>query len=578
MLRDFSETAKEQALQIVSVTEEDKESRIVDLRRDRWNEYNNLMDRLSITQSINDVNNYQEMILLKNNATKNQIQSIFSKVIGIDNSYGTIMGNVDKELSEIKAYLDTMNFIVTPSNGSFNTSAMDNKFKDILEREEKASAQCLKDSLMQNVDGDLVFNGELLKEYLGKDETQLSDEKKRVLIDVYYELLKKVDIENVLTIISSKYNPDESRMLTEIHTSNKICVAKLEGYDKMYVEILNSVYDLDENGTSFAVSLFSEKKGDTTYSHFGKEYSAKIKDLSIIASYTTYKGKYEDKYITLYDNKHEKKDKVGITGYDVNIKKIKEQNEAIDKKLKQSKYKKSYGDGEEYTDKDGNLISKKDSGFSDTNKIFEYDFSREVSDSAYEGTINLPHDGTITTTVGKSEAHGAFKVGCYSVSRDGKKDFSPGIGVDVGLSCSVLDSEWNQNILGNDQIGLDGEAGVTIGEANANMDAGAYLKDENGNYNPQLYAEGALEYNAAELKGSLETNILGGGAKFGGDVKVGVGAHGKFGYKDGVLKCDLGAALGVGASVNVDVDVAGIATGAAKAASKASKQFFKMFK
>lgn len=43
-----------------------------------------------------------------------------------------------------------------------------------------------------------------------------------------------------------------------------------------------------------------------------------------------------------------------------------------------------------------------------------------------------------------------------------------------------------------------------------------------------------------------------------GGVNFGIGAHADVGYKDGVLKCDIGASLGVGVSLDVEIDISGM--------------------
>ncbi len=580
MFRDFSETSKQQTLQLVSEVE--KDNNIVDMQSNRWNDYNIWMNKLSLNQCVNDVDVYQKTVFAKNKASKEKIESIFNKVTKIDGTYGTIMGNINTELSEILSYIDTMNFIITPSNGVFSSSAMDNKFKDILEREEKASAQCLKDSLMQNVDGDLVFNAELIKEYLGKDETQLSNEKKRVLIDVYYELLKKVDLSKVLNISnsgSSGGNLDTSKMITNIEVRNSISLVGLSGYDKTYVDIINYMYNQDENGKSFATSLLKVTSGESSFSYLGVEASKKSDAMSSVANLTIYSAKYEDENVSIYLNKlnleAEAKDN-GLHLNEDNLKLLNKANEKINEKLVESKYRTEEKDKYYCNEKQQRLIGDGPTFYDKKSTIYEVNKGISVSNSLYEANINTPGNGNIKVDVGRSEAHAGIRAGMYVMGADKKKDiFSPGVEADIGTSYTMLDIDYNQKLLGNDEFGAEANGEIVVGQCSAEAGLGVTLRDENGAINPQANVNVSAEAIGAKAEGDVTGKLFGGEVKAGGSINYGIGGHANVGLKDGVFKVDIGASAGLGASVNFDVDVAGIATGAAKCASKQMNKCWK---
>lgn len=585
MFRDFSETSKQQTLQLVSEVE--KDNNIFDMQSNRWNDYNIWMNKLSLNQCVNDVDVYQKTVFAKNKASKEKIESIFNKVTKIDGTYGTIMGNINTELSEILSYIDAMNFIITPSNGVFNSSAMDNKFKDILEREEKASAQCLKDSLMQDIDGDLVFNAELLKEYLGKDETQLSNEKKRVLIDVYYELLKKVDLSKVLNISnsgSSGGNLDTSKMITNIEVRNSISLVGLSGYDKTYVDIINYMYNQDENGKSFATSLLKVTSGESSFSYLGVEASKKSDLMSSVANLTIYSAKYEDENVSIYLNKlnleAEAKDN-GLHITDEILKKYKDKdiNKKINEKLKKNKYRAEEKDELYFDEKQQLVTGDKPVFYKKKHTLAEANFGVSASNSLLEANINTPGNGNIKVDVGRSEAHAGFRAGMYVMGADKEKEvFSPGVEADIGTSYTMLDIDYNQKLLGNDEFGAEANGEIVVGQYSAEAGLGVTLRDENGEINPQANINVSAEAIKAKAEGDVTGKLFGGEVKAGGSVNVGIGAHANAGLKDGVFKVDIGASAGLGASVNFDVDVAGIATGAAKCASKQMNKCWKNIK
>lgn len=53
-------------------------------------------------------------------------------------------------------------------------------------------------------------------------------------------------------------------------------------------------------------------------------------------------------------------------------------------------------------------------------------------------------------------------------------------------------------------------------------------------------------------------NVLGGEVGVSGSGSVGIGAHADVGYKDGVLKFDIGASVGLGVSVGAEIDIGGM--------------------
>lgn len=90
-----------------------------------------------------------------------------------------------------------------------------------------------------------------------------------------------------------------------------------------------------------------------------------------------------------------------------------------------------------------------------------------------------------------------------------------------------------------------------------------------GKLDVQLGAGASDELIGGEIEGSVGVNILGGEVGASGSLNYGIGAHADVGYLDGVLKCDIGASLGVGASLGFEVDVGGMVDTVTDAASAA---------
>lgn len=135
-------------------------------------------------------------------------------------------------------------------------------------------------------------------------------------------------------------------------------------------------------------------------------------------------------------------------------------------------------------------------------------------------------------------------------------------------------------IIGSDDARFSLFKKVTVGKAEAKADATAQIFGSDGKLDAQLGASAKAEAIAAEVEGSAGINVLGGEVGVKGSVNVGIGAHADVGYRDGVVKVDIGASLGVGASVALEVDVGGMVdtiTDTATAAWEGVKSGWKAF-
>jgi len=139
----------------------------------------------------------------------------------------------------------------------------------------------------------------------------------------------------------------------------------------------------------------------------------------------------------------------------------------------------------------------------------------------------------------------------------------------VGASATVLHGSWDQQWVGNEMLGINSHVEGTVGKAEAKAELNlGFVENNSGNTSFQADVKLSAEAIAAEAKGSVGVNILGGEVGVSGSVNVGIGAHADFGYKDGVIKCDIGASLGVGASVSLELDVGGMVETVAENADK----------
>lgn len=164
------------------------------------------------------------------------------------------------------------------------------------------------------------------------------------------------------------------------------------------------------------------------------------------------------------------------------------------------------------------------------------------------------------------KAEGSAEAGLYTIEVDenGKKRkvFSPQVKAEVKASVSLFEGSAKGEI-GNEYIGADGKLDVTLlsAEAKAKLKVS---KDE------AILTLGS-EANIFKAGGTAGLSILGEKdvVKVGGSIKVGVGAQANFNLKNGKVKCDIGATLGVGVEVSFEVDIKGTVNATCKAAKSA---------
>lgn len=224
----------------------------------------------------------------------------------------------------------------------------------------------------------------------------------------------------------------------------------------------------------------------------------------------------------------------------------------------------------QYFDLDGNTVRGDVPDFYKQQlKVAELKNQIEANISYYDGTFGVGENSKINVVIGNAEAHSGISRGLYVVGKDGERKFSPGVNAEVGVSATALDLNWEQQWLGDEMFGLNSDVGVTVGKADATASIGAQIYGEDGELDLQLGANAKAEVIAAEAKGSVGVNVLGGEIGASGSVNFGIGAHADAGYKDGVLKFDVGASLGLGVSFGAEVDIGGMADTVCDAASSA---------
>ncbi len=558
--RDFSEVAKQKMLGLVTQVENEKWGDFTDWIGDRWYDFESWIGTLNIRNYINNVNTYHKKVIDKNNATEQTINRIFEAVWGVDASYATTLGNVRTSLEQWLRFVDTMAGIVEPGKGRFNGQYMASALNPILKDVSKANVQQIKDTLMQNVSGEPVFDEELLLEYIKKNPAQMTDEEKQAVLEVIAELEDTVAFyETAWSVGSDNLGAafwNRAHWVSDTSKFDSFSAVSAH-YNSLYVSILEGALEQSEDSNTFAAALLKICNGEDALTVLGLDCSADVSKIFGSASLAAYVAQWKTEHSEEYFAKLEISEK--NSGALLNdIKQVSDIKKAGNQWLEDNGLRKDEKITKFY-DENGNEISEKDAGFYDRDyTIAEIDATASVSASIYEGKFDVGENGEINVVVGNAEAHAGISAGLYVIGANGEKQFMPGVNAEVGASVTAFEADWEQQWLGDENLGLNTEVGVTAGKVGGKGELNAQLFSDDGKLDVQLNAEAKLEAIAVEAEGSVGVNVLGGEVEASAGINVGIGAHAEVGYKDGKFKFDVGASLGVGVSVDVEIDVGGM--------------------
>ena len=558
MYRDFSEKSKQNILNLVSQVENEKLSDFTDWIGDRWYDFESWIGTLNIKRYLDDVNTYHKKVIDKNNATQKTITDIFNTVKGVDSTYSSIFENLRIYLTTWDDFIVSLSDIVTPGNGYFSVEYMADQLNPILSDLEQSHIDCLRDQMVQDVNGELIFDEDLIYEYMKKSPAEMTDAEQALLLSIISQLKDTVAIyETLASIGKDDLGADILTYVSWLSDSTEYdsFTAVSAHYNEIYVNLLNYISEQSKDANTFAASLVNIGISESVLSILGAEYSENFGDIFGTNSFETYLTKYVSDHSEQYFLKLEasEKDSLKASG------KFSSLNDWLEDKL-QNEGLASEDKDTTYYDKDGNIIDKKDAPTFYKRQITLAEIKKQVqaSVSIYKGTYDLGDWGEVNVTVGEAEAHAGVSAGLYVIGADGEKKFSPGVNAEVGASVTALEAGWENQLLGDENLGLNADAKVTVGKAEAKADATAQIFGDDGKLDIQLGASAKAEAIAAEAEASAGINVLGGEVGVKGSVNVGIGAHADVGYRDGIFKVDIGASLGIGASVSFDVDVGGM--------------------
>ena len=558
MKRDFSVGAYNQILWLISKIESGPGSGITNWYGDNWNAYESWIDSLGIRTYISNVNSYHNTVVARNIAAKKAVDTVFHAVGSVDVAYEGVFSGITSSLSQWSEYINQLAQIANLGNNGFSSDKMSSALDGLLGSIAKGYSDRLGNKFVVEIDGEYVFNEQLLIEYIKKNPADMTQEEIQAVIDALALLNDSVVMyDSAITIGNGDTAVDLGNgflFASENGVQGEYSAARIRN-GNTYASILNTMVSMDKDGSTLGSSLLKICAGDTTVNLFGAEVSVDYEKLtSKSVSFSTYLAFWETEGFKQYALKTETEAKIEFkSGFD-------EDKDIIEKtKIKD----------ESYFDEFGNEISADDAPkyYEEEATIAELGTSASASVSLYEADWK-GENGSAYIDVCKAEAHASAAAGLYVVGADGERKFSPGVKAEVGASFTTFEAGAEGQI-GNDYLGINGEATATVGRVGAQGEVGVNFLNQDGELDVQIGASARAEAIAGEIKGSAGVNVLGGEVGVQGSLNYGIGAHADVGIIDGVVKFDVGVTFGVGFSVGVEVDVGGMIDGISKGAEAA---------
>lgn len=448
----------------------------------------------------------------------------------------------------------------------------------------------LKNQLISYEDGKIVFDKAKVLEYMRKYPGQITDVEQADLLEVignipdtlsFYSSLVSLQGDSAgINIGNYKGYADDDVKYTGItgisghlgdlfinifNGSTEMTDDKLSfgsslaniNYKDSFLDVMKKTLEIGDDKATFAATLLSGGIGNNVLSLLGVEASKRL-EIFGKDSLEGYIAKFETENTEHSFGNLEFSDKLSEKG--------KINGDPISDKLedfaKDKGWREEDKDTKYYDAVTGEEISKEDAPDFYKKKATVAELKKEASVTAsiYDGNFSntLGQGGNTQIVVGQAEAHASIAGGLYVIGADGKNIFSPGVNAEIGTSVTVFELKNEQQWLGDDMLGLNSEATVTAGKAEAKASFDAQFLGEGGKVDPQLALKASAEAIAGEVEGSVGVNILGGEVEGKVGVNFGIGAHADLGYKDGVIKADVGLSVGLGVSAAVEIDIGGM--------------------
>lgn len=220
MIRDFSDRAKQDLMNMVAQVENEKLCDFTDWVGDCWYSFEEWIGLLNLKEDLSNVNEYHKKVIDKNNTTLNELEAIFSKVYAVEAEYHSGFCSIISACNSFNKILQTLIEIISPENGSFSPEEMNALLpKRFTEYQEYLSKY-----------GELRVK-KLLEHYKSMDVVSNDDKDEFIRIYEIYNPEKKKKLDNLLSKLTEEQIREVKYILyTADEPYRSIYLNELESY------------------------------------------------------------------------------------------------------------------------------------------------------------------------------------------------------------------------------------------------------------------------------------------------------------------------------------------------------------
>lgn len=121
MVRDFTEQARQELLDLVEQVEKEKWCDFTDWLGDRWYDFQEWIGKLDIKNYVDNVNAYHKKVIDKNNTTSQEINRIFQNINAVSTEYTQRINAIHENICEFEKAIKLLEETISPQIGAFTS-------------------------------------------------------------------------------------------------------------------------------------------------------------------------------------------------------------------------------------------------------------------------------------------------------------------------------------------------------------------------------------------------------------------------------------------------------------------------
>lgn len=186
-MREFSEEAREKLYTIINDVNDEQWCEFTDWLGDSWGALQEWIGVLGIEEYGNNVDKYHRIIIDKNNASKNEIDKIYTDVENVDISYKNIFGQLVETVNEQKAFIDNLAEAINPSKGISSVNVALINLPDLSATSNLKLIYSYVE-MIRNGNGDGVYDYDYIREIMEMNPDEVSPYMYAALVLVFKEM------------------------------------------------------------------------------------------------------------------------------------------------------------------------------------------------------------------------------------------------------------------------------------------------------------------------------------------------------------------------------------------------------